>query len=112
MWVLLPVKRFAAGKSRLATVLSGTQRAELTCCMLQDVLSALRRSSSVKKVLVLSNESGIDDILSVAGVERLRESREGDLNWSLMAAAATLPLHAGRILFLPSDVPAVSPRDI
>jgi 2-phospho-L-lactate/phosphoenolpyruvate guanylyltransferase len=112
MWVLLPVKCFAAGKSRLGAVLSGAQRAELTCCMLEDVLSALRRSPSVEKVMVLSNEAEIDDILTTAGVERIRDSREGDLNLSLMAAAAALPVHAGRVLFLPSDVPAVSPRDI
>lgn len=112
MWALLPVKRFAAGKSRLAAVLSHRQRAELTCRMLEDVLNALQRARSVEKTIVLSNEEGIDAVLEDAGVERYPEAEEGDMNRSLMAAAARLPVSAGRVLILPADVPAVRAEDI
>lgn len=112
MWALLPVKRFAAGKSRLAAVLSARQRAELTCHMLNDVLHALRHARCVEGIMVLSNEPGIDELLRAAGLERYPEAHEGCLNRSLMAAAAAVPASVERLLILPSDVPAAHAADI
>lgn len=112
MWALLPVKRFEAGKSRLAAVLSQKQRVELTCRMLADVLDALRYSRCVERIVVLSNEPGIDGVLRAAGVVRSPEAQQGDLNKSLMAAATGLPSSVERLLILPSDVPAVRAADI
>jgi len=112
VWVLLPVKRFASGKSRLAEALPEAERAELTCRMLADVLKVLRSTRCIEGIRVLSNELRIDPILKTARAERSPEDHEGDLNKSLMAAAAALPSRACRVLVLPSDVPTVSPADI
>lgn len=110
MWALVPVKRLAASKSRLASVLSQSQRAELTCRMLEDVLHALRCAPSVKKIVVLSNEPCIDGAL--AGVERYAEAEEGDVNRSLAAAITSMPLSTQRVLILPADIPGVRAEDI
>lgn len=112
MWALLPVKRLATGKSRLAAVLSNAYRTELMCRMLEDVLNALQRARCVERIIVLSNERGIDKILRAAGVERRPEAEEGDLNRSLTAAVAGLPTSTGRVLILPADIPAVRAADI
>ncbi|MGH8238053.1 MAG: 2-phospho-L-lactate guanylyltransferase [Steroidobacteraceae bacterium] len=110
MWALVPVKRLAASKSRLASVLSPGQRVELMCRMLEDVLHALRCALSVKKIVVLSNERCIEGVL--AGVERRAEAEEGDVNRSLAAAVANMPFTAQRVLILPADVPDVRADDI
>jgi len=110
MWALVPVKRLAASKSRLASVLSQSERAELTCRMLEDVLHALRCAPSVKKIVVLSNERCIDGAL--AGVERYPEAEEGDVNRSLAAAIESMPQSTQRVLILPADVPSVRADDI
>lgn len=110
MWALVPVKRLATSKSRLATVLSQAQRAELTYRMLEDVLHALRCAQRVKKIVVLSNEPDIGAAL--AGVECCPEVQEGDINRSLTTAIADLPETAGRVLILPADIPGVAAADI
>jgi 2-phospho-L-lactate guanylyltransferase len=112
LWVLLPVKRFAAGKSRLAEVLVEAERIELTCRMLADVLETLRGTPCIQGIRVLSNESRIDGLLTAAQIERLPEAHEGNVNESLMVAAAALPPSARRVLILPADVPNVSTADI
>jgi len=122
VWALLPVKRFATGKSRLSAVLTSQQRHELTCHMLSDVLSALRQAACIDTIVILSDEPGIAPILwaTAAGrggerlshVERRRERYQGDVNRSLTAAIAEMPASADRILIIPADVPAVAPADI
>lgn len=112
LWVLVPVKRIATGKSRLSTVLSERERAELICRMLEDVLHALRKARCVDRVVVVSNEPSVDEVLRAADTERCPEAHEGDLNRSLMAAAAGFPASVGRVLILPSDIPTVRAADI
>ena len=112
LWALVPVKRFASGKSRLAGALSAAQRAELMCHMLSDVVDALLQARCVERVVVLSNERGIDAVLNGTGIERVPEPVEGDVNRSLAVFIATLPRTVRRVLILPADVPAVSAEDI
>lgn len=122
MWALLPVKRFATGKSRLSAVLTSQQRSELTCHMLSDVLSALQRAACIDTIVILSDEPGIAPVLWATAarrggeghnnLERRRERCQGDVNRSLTAAIAEMPASVGRVLIVPADVPAISPADI
>ena len=51
MWVVIPVKKFADSKRRLATVLTTEERATLAEIMLADVLNAVRNSARVTGIL-------------------------------------------------------------
>jgi len=64
VWAVLPVKRFEAAKSRLAPILSGTERAALARSMFEHVMGVLGRSPSLSGVVVVTDSDGV---ASVAG---------------------------------------------
>jgi 2-phospho-L-lactate/phosphoenolpyruvate guanylyltransferase len=53
---IIPVKRFASAKGRLAGTLPGQARKALSRAMLGDVLEALGESSEVEDILIVTNE--------------------------------------------------------
>lgn len=58
-WAVLPVKRFEAAKSRLATILSGTERAALARSMFDHVMGVLGRSPSLSGIVVVTDSDAV-----------------------------------------------------
>lgn len=86
---LVPVKRLATGKSRLAATL-GRQAAErLTRALLADVLEALRGVGRIGRVVVVTPDEEVAEATREAGAEPFVRDDLG-LNESLDAAAADL----------------------
>lgn len=109
---LVPVKGFAKAKSRLAEVLTATERATLAEAMLRDVVAAATACNGVQRVILL----GGLDARKVAAEEHAHWLDDGgapDLNEALGLAAASLAA-AGvtRLVILPGDLPTLSSRDI
>ncbi len=115
LWVVLPVKAWAAAKRRLSPVLSGAERARLARSMLEDVLAAVFAASDqarIAGVLAVTSDAVAGGHLEAAGCELLPETRRG-LNRALDSAARELEVRGARtMLILPVDVPLVSPRDL
>ena len=61
---IVPVKRFGAAKQRLSDVLAPEQRAALAAAMLSDVLEALAEAKLVERVLVVSGEPRVAELLA------------------------------------------------
>ncbi|RYE74281.1 MAG: 2-phospho-L-lactate guanylyltransferase, partial [Myxococcales bacterium] len=79
--VLLPVKAPGRGKTRLEL----PDRAPLVRAFALDAIAALRGSSYVDEVLVVSDDADLD-----LGAPVLPDHGEGDLNRALARAAASL----------------------
>jgi 2-phospho-L-lactate guanylyltransferase len=105
---IVPVKRFAAAKSRLAPLLSPAEREALSAAMLEDVLAAARAAAEIAGVVVVTAEPGVGKIAASHGAEVIDEGTDG-LNGALRIAAATaMQRVAMGMLVVPSDVPQVT----
>ena len=112
MWVVVPVKRFVNAKTRLASLMSESERESLAQVMLNDVLLAVSSSLLVSGVLIVSNE-----VRARYAVERLGglflEEEEVGLSASVEQAGKWLVKHGQRgMLIIPGDVPLVSSSEI
>ena len=107
-WELVPVKRGAACKSRLAGRLSAAERTELVRRMLAHVVDTLRHAAGIRFIACVSEERGTipADILVLPDAG-------GGLNAALSDARRELiERGADEILVLPADLPRITTTDI
>jgi 2-phospho-L-lactate/phosphoenolpyruvate guanylyltransferase len=66
---IVPVKRFAAAKRRLAAGIPNERREMLVAAMLEDVLEAIGKARAVERTIVVSDEPRAAEIAKAAGAE-------------------------------------------
>ena len=111
---LVPVKVEEVAKQRLGGLLTEQERIQLATAMLEDVIGALRQSSQLARVVVITRSEQHLPVSSLAGVQMLHEPAEvKGLNQAVQFAAARCA-EAGDegMLIVPLDVPLVTARDI
>lgn len=110
--VIVPVKGLAAGKGRLAEILSDSERAQLNRLFLERTLAVLAKFSRARMRIVVSPD---DDALAVAralGAIDLREAVPG-LNTALEGAAShAAALGADETLVVHLDLPNLAVEDL
>ncbi len=112
LWLLVPVKPFGEGKSRLADVLAPAARAALSREMLARILDQAHAAHALAGIIVVSRDPNALAQASMAGVESVHESGH-DLNLALVEASQQAMTHgAEAILVLPADLPLVTAADI
>lgn len=112
-WALVPVKPFAAAKTRLAGVLSPAECALLAEHMLRDVLRALTAASGITGIALLTREPRVAELAEAGTARLLPEPSAGDYLAALDSAAATLAAAGARhLLVLPGDLPTLSAVDV
>jgi len=110
---VLPVKRFAAAKQRLAPGMGGTHRAELAEAMLEDVLEAIGAARSIERTIVVSNEPRAVEIASASGAELVADPDEGGHSGAALAGIdRAQQLGAATVVLLPIDCPLLAPREL
>jgi 2-phospho-L-lactate/phosphoenolpyruvate guanylyltransferase len=75
LWLLIPVKPFVEGKSRLSPVLDADERAALSRQLLENVLTLAQASDLFAGVLVVSRDEGVLTAAERMGAVSLREPR-------------------------------------
>jgi 2-phospho-L-lactate guanylyltransferase len=110
---ILPVKRFAAAKQRLAPGMGSTHRAELAAAMLEDVLEAIFAARSIERVVVVSSEPRAIELATASGAEVLPDPDQGGHSGAALAGIArALELGAGCVVLLPIDCPLLATREL
>jgi 2-phospho-L-lactate guanylyltransferase len=110
---ILPVKRFAAAKSRLASGLGGERRRTLAAAMLEDVLAAISSARQVDRTIVVTAEPAAAERARAAGAEVVDErAEEGHSAAALAGIARALEGGAERAILLPGDGPLLDPREV
>jgi 2-phospho-L-lactate/phosphoenolpyruvate guanylyltransferase len=110
---ILPVKRFAAAKSRLGASVAEELRRELARAMVADVLVALARVASIECTIVVTREHGLGEIAREVGALIVEDSDEQG-----QSAAVTLGVRRAlaegieRVLCIPGDCPALEPSEL
>lgn len=111
--VIVPVKPPARGKSRLLG-LDDSTRAELAEAFALDTIAAARAAERVSAVLVVTDDHVLAGRLVREGCAAIPDGVTGDLNASLVQAAAEAVRRrpAARPVALCADLPALRPDEL
>lgn len=130
LWVVVPVKPFNEGKSRLAAHISPQQRRALNRELLTRTLTAINQAHLDAQILVISRDPHALAAAKRAGSRTLPEESqpctappppctpnhtesEPQLNAALTQAARHAAAHgATRLLVLPTDMPNLTAADV
>jgi len=108
---IVPVKVPNGSKTRLSRRLNVNQRANLTITMLINVLTALKRSSSVNSVTVVCADREVQPIVEGCDAAFLWEGRRRGLNPALDFAMQEVPADSS-VLIIHADLPLVTSFDV
>jgi len=108
---VVPVKRLAAGKSRLAGALGREAVEALTLAMLGDVLDALRASGRVDRIVVATPDPDVGEAARALGAEA-RVADDPGLNAALDATRDAVADPAGAWLVVLGDVAGAAGADL
>ncbi len=112
LWLLVPVKPFGEGKSRLAERLSSEARQTLSQAMLAHVLRTGQSTNLFAGVLVVSRDPRALAQAEQAGVHTLLETGHA-LNVALtQASQQAVAAGAEAVLVLPADLPLLTREDV
>jgi 2-phospho-L-lactate guanylyltransferase len=110
---VLPVKRFAAAKQRLATGIDDEHRRTLVAAMLEDTLEAIGGSRSIERTIVVSGDPAAQEIAASTSCEVLPDpADEGHVEAALAGIARAEVDGAGCVVLLPGDCPLLDPREL
>jgi 2-phospho-L-lactate/phosphoenolpyruvate guanylyltransferase len=113
MWAIVPVKPLRAGKSRLASVLTPDERADLNRRLLDHTLSTLTAIPEIEQVLVISRDPAVLAQARDHGARTVQENGAPQLNQALARATVVLQnynIHS--VLVVPADLPLITPQDV
>lgn len=110
---ILPVKRFAEAKQRLAAGIEDERREALVAAMLADVLEAIGKARSLERTIVVTDEPSAAELAVAAGAEVLPDPGEGGHSGAALAGIAHAEqLGAECVVLLPLDCPLLEPREV
>lgn len=109
---ILPMKTFDRAKQRLRDALGPAPRAALVQAMFSDVLVALRRTTQVQRVLVVSGDHGAQRIAEGYGAIVLDDDQQGHNEAAARGIVRARELGATRVLLVPGDCPLLDPREL
>jgi len=110
---IVPVKRFAVAKRRLAAGVDDERREALVEAMLGDVLEAVGAARTVERVLLVSDEPRAMEAAAAIGAEVVADPAEGGHSGAALAGIDRAEeLGAERVVLLPGDCPLLEPREL
>lgn len=112
---IVPVKRFAEAKQRLAPGLGDQQRQALAAAMLGDVLDAIGAARAVERTILVSGDPLAQEIAAqaTAKIEVVPDPADEGHNLAAKAGIARAEADgASCVVLLPGDCPLLIPRDL
>jgi 2-phospho-L-lactate/phosphoenolpyruvate guanylyltransferase len=110
---VLPVKRFADAKRRLAAGIDNEQRRALVAAMLADVLEATAAARMIERIVVVSDEPDAVAPAADAGAELIPDTPDaGHSEATLAGIEHAVELGAECVVLLPIDCPLLDPREL
>lgn len=109
-WAVVPVKRFAAAKSRLRPVLNAAECAELAKQMLQDVLATLTACPEILSgVIVVTSDTAVAETARHSGARVLLQPIDSGINAAILHVIETTAASAeAGLIVVPSDLPQLT----
>jgi 2-phospho-L-lactate guanylyltransferase len=110
-WVIVPVKRLTAAKSRLAPILTVRERRELICALLVNTLGTLHGMREIQGKIVVGRDRAVQKIAAGHDAIFVREKEHDGLNRALTRAAQEA-VRRGAVMILPADLPLLKKADL
>ena len=109
-WAVVPIKQFAAAKSRLAPVLAAGERAELARLMAEDVLDVLMACRDIfAGVAVVTSDREAAAMAHRHGARIVLAAADNGINAAIAAALEAIDPGANDgLMVVPSDIPQVT----
>lgn len=113
LWTILPVKSLHQTKSRLSTVLSPGERAQLTQGLLARTLHLLQSVPVSRETAVITQDPIVAEMAASFGCRCTAEPLGSGLNGAVSAGVALAAENgASHCLILPSDLPFLEAREL
>lgn len=112
IWAVVPVKRLALAKQRLAPVLSRSERAELARTMLHDVLTTLCAAQQLAGIIVVSGDPAVAKLAPLFNARLVDDVMESGVNAAVWQGLTTLDPSSAGALVIPADVPFATAADL
>jgi 2-phospho-L-lactate guanylyltransferase len=110
---VVPVKRFAVAKSRLAPGVDAARKPELVAAMVADVLEAIGRARQVERTIVVSQEPAAAELAAAAGAELVSDFDDASHSAAALAGIEVAAAWGARcVALLPGDCPLLDPREL
>ncbi len=110
---VIPIKQLENAKQRLASVLSADERNRFFRMMVEDVLTAVEACTLVDEILVVTDDSVVAGIAHQYGASILGEPEYPGLIPAVTQAGKHLAKNGvDSMLFLPGDIPLVTPDEL
>jgi 2-phospho-L-lactate guanylyltransferase len=112
---IVPVKRFAEAKQRLAPGLDAAGRQALAAAMLGDVLEAIGAARAIERTILVSGDPLAQEIAAAAraAIEVVPDPADEGHNVAAAAGIARAEADgADRAILLPGDCPLLASRDL
>jgi 2-phospho-L-lactate guanylyltransferase len=111
---IVPVKRFAEAKRRLATGLDDERREALVGAMLEDTLEAIAGARSIGSTVVVTGDPRAQEIVAGAEVGEVLPdpADEGHVTAALAGIARAEVDGAECVVLLPGDCPLLEPKEL
>ncbi len=110
---IVPVKRLAAAKRRLAGDIGNERREALVAAMLEDVLEAIGEARTVERTIVVSDEPRAAEAAKAVGAEVVPDPGEGGHFAAALPGIARAEAEgASCVVLLPGDCPLLDPREL
>lgn len=113
IFILVPVKRFEAAKTRLSPALAPKDRSALASAMLEDTLQVLKGLSGIDGIALVTREPLAIKLAKSLDILAI-EDTASDLNGALELGRSTLLDAApdASVLVLPADLPGLRAEDV
>jgi 2-phospho-L-lactate/phosphoenolpyruvate guanylyltransferase len=112
-WLLLPVKAFDKGKSRLRSVLADATRSALNEYFLRRMLAIARQFPGSTRTAVISDCDRVLRIAAACGVRTVRQTSGPGLNRAASEGVADVRRRGARsVLLIASDLPTLRASDL
>jgi 2-phospho-L-lactate guanylyltransferase len=112
VWAVVPAKRFALAKQRLAAVLSKSERTKLAQTMFQDVLATLSATPEISGIVVVSEDPVARTLTADTDIRLVGNVLEAGINNAVLQGLRTLDPARASALVVPADVPFATAEEI
>ncbi|GAB1421674.1 2-phospho-L-lactate guanylyltransferase [Anaerolineales bacterium] len=113
LWVIIPVKPLNLAKTRLADVLTPSQRYEFAQSMLLQILSVVTSVPHLAGTLVISRDTKALSLARDFGAKTIQETGNSSLNEALTRATQVVRMWGGEaVIIIPADLPFITAYDL
>lgn len=113
LWAIVPIRSLRKGKSKLSSILTNEEIANLNRYLLEHTINTLNQIPKIEQVLVISHDAAALSLAREFGARTILEHNSSGLNVTLARATLVAKTYVTRgVLILPMDLPLLTPEDI